>query len=309
MATSAAALDAVPRAATTRDRLLAHLAMLLFVALIGLGFTLSAQIRADITTVPLNASRFLFGTLIMGAAAFIGARSPARLPPAVWRFGILGLLSAVYFITMFIALTLTAPIVTSAVFTLIPLMAAGMAFVLIGQRAGPPVLVSLLLAAAGSIWVIFKGDVGAILAFDIGRGEAIFFGGCVCYALYTVLLRRLNRGEPSLVASFWTLLATTLWVVVFGFRDLLTTDWLHLPALVWWVILYLSIFPTAVTFFLVQFAALRLPSAKVIAYGYLTPAFVILFEGLAGDGWPTPSVAAGAVVTVLGLVVLAVVKD
>jgi hypothetical protein len=59
----------------------------------------------------------------------------------------------------------------------------------------------------------------------------------------------------------------------------------------------------------VQFAALRLPSAKVIAYGYLTPAFVILFEGLAGHGWPAPSVFGGAAVTVLGLIVLAMVPD
>ena len=309
MAVARSAPTARPGATARQDRVLAHLAMLAFVAMIAFGFSLTALIRTDITTVPLNASRFLFGTLIMGAAAFLGARQPPKLPAASWRFGILGLLSAVYFITMFIALTLTAPIVTSAVFTLIPLMAAAMAFMLMRQQAGPPVLLSLLLAAAGSVWVIFKGDIGAILAFDVGRGEAIFFGGCVCYALYTVLLRRLNRGEPSLVASFWTLLATTLWVAVFGFHDLMTTDWMHLPALVWWVILYLSIFPTAVTFFLVQFAALRLPSAKVIAYGYLTPAFVILFEGLAGHGWPTLSVAAGALVTVLGLVVLAVVPD
>lgn len=309
MTVSRAAVAAPSGGGTRRDRVLAHFAMMGFVAMIAFGFTLSALIRTDITTVPLNASRFMFGTLIMGAAAFLGARLPAKLPVASWRFGVLGLLSAIYFITMFIALTLTAPIVTSAVFTLIPLMAAAMAFVLMRQKAGPPVMLSLLFAAAGSVWVIFKGDFGAILAFDIGRGEAIFFGGCVCYALYTVLLRRLNRGEPSLVASFWTLLATTLWVVIFGFHDLATTDWLHLPALVWWVILYLSIFPTAVTFFLVQFAALRLPSAKVIAYGYLTPAFVILFEGLAGHGWPTLSVVAGALVTVLGLVVLAAVPD
>ena len=93
------------------------------------------------------------------------------------------------------------------------------------------------------------------------------------------------------------------------FGQVTQTNWLALPPLVWWVIAYLAIFPTAVTFFLVQFAALRLPSAKVVAYGYLTPAFVILFEGLAGHGWPTLSVVAGALVTVLGLVVLAVVPD
>jgi drug/metabolite transporter (DMT)-like permease len=291
-----------------RDRLLAHFAMLAFAALIALGFTLQALIRTDITTTPLNTSRFLLGTLIMGAAG-LALRRPPRRPAAPWRFGLLGLLSAVYFITNFIALTLSPPIAISAEFTLIPLMAAAIAFVLMRQRSGPVVLVSLTLAGLGSIWVIFHGSLADILAFEVGQGEMVFFSGCVAYALYTVLLRRLNRGEPALLASFWTLAATTVWVSLYGVGDLFATDWLQLPALVWWVIAYLAVFPTAATFFLVQFAALRLPSAKVIAYGYLTPAFVILFEGLSGHGWPAPSVLAGAGVTVLGLAVLAVVKD
>ena len=292
-----------------RQRLLAHLAMLAFAALIALGFSLTALIKTDITTGPLNTARFLFGTLIMGAIAFPLTRRRFALPQAPWRFGLLGLLSAVYFITMFIALTLSPPIAISAMFTLIPLLAAALAFLVMRQRAGPVVLLSLVLAGLGSVWVIFKGSLAAILAFDVGQGETIFFAGCACYALYTVLLRRLNRGEPSAVASFWTLAATTVWVALVGIPELVTTDWLHLPPLVWWVIAYLAIFPTAATFFLVQFAALRLPAAKVIAYGYLTPAFVILYEGIAGHGWPALPVIAGAAVTVLGLIVLAVVPD
>jgi drug/metabolite transporter (DMT)-like permease len=244
----------------------------------------------------------------MGVAAF-ATRRRIEVPKAPWRFGLLGLLSAVYFITMFICLTLAPPIATSAVFTLIPLMAAALAFVIMRQRAGPLVLASLVIAALGSIWVIFRGDIATMLAFDVGQGEIVFFFGCVAYALYTVLLRWLNRGEPSLVASLWTLTATTIWVALYGVGDLFATDWAHLPAIVWWVVAYLAVFPTAVTFFLVQFAALRLPSAKVIAYGYLTPAFVILFEGIGGHGWPALPVAAGAAVTVLGLAVLALVPD
>jgi drug/metabolite transporter (DMT)-like permease len=292
-----------------RDRGLAHFAMVLFSALVALPFTLMALIQNDITAVPLNASRFLLGSLIMGSLVAVRERQRFAVPKALWRFGLLGLLSAAYFITMFMALTVAPPIALSAVFTLVPLLAAAIAFALMRQQSGPLVLLSLLLAGLGSVCVVFKGDVDALLAFDLGRGEVIFFFGCVCYALYTVLLRRLNRGEPSLVASFWTLAATTLWVSLYGTRDLLATDWVHLPTRVWWIIAYLSIFPTAVTFFLLQFAALRLPSSKVIAYGYLTPSFVILFEGLAGHGWPGPLVLAGAVVTVFGLVVLAVVRD
>jgi len=70
-----------------------------------------------------------------------------------------------------------------------------------------------------------------------------------------------------------------------------------------------TIGPTAVCFFLIQFASAHLPAAKVIAYGYLVPALVIVLEGIAGHGWATLSVAAGALVTVLGLLVLALLRE
>jgi drug/metabolite transporter (DMT)-like permease len=94
-----------------------------------------------------------------------------------------------------------------------------------------------------------------------------------------------------------------------GAGAFLGTYWMNVRGGLWGFFAYFWFFPTGVSFFLVQFAALRLPSAKVIAYGYLTPAFVILFEGLAGHGWPGLSVFAGAAVTVLGLIVLAVIPD
>ena len=231
------------------------------------------------------------------------------VPPAPWRFGIMGALMAVYFVTMFIALTMTLPVATSAVYTLVPLMTAVTAYFLVGQRSGGAIIVSLLIAGLGAVWVIFHGDLEAILSFDIGRGELIYFIGCFAYAFYTPLLRRFSRGEPSLVQSFWTLSATAVWIALSGIPDIVSTDWLNLPPTVWWVVLYLAVGPTAICFFLIQFASLRLPASKVIAYGYLTPAFVILFEGFAGHGWTTLSVVIGALVTVLGLVVLAFVPD
>ena len=54
---------------------------------------------------------------------------------------------------------------------------------------------------------------------------------------------------------------------------------------------------------------MRLPASKTLAYGYLTPSFIILFEGLLGHGWATASVLAGAAVTVLGLAVMAFARD
>jgi drug/metabolite transporter (DMT)-like permease len=291
------------------QRLLAHLAMLLFAALIAGSFTTGALAVPFLAPAPLNAIRFLMASALMGVAAFGFARHRFALPPAPWRFGITGFLMAIYFVTMFVALTMTKPVATSAVFTLIPLMTAGLAWFIVGQRSGPLVLLSLLVAGLGAIWVIFRGEVSAILALDIGQGELVYFVGCLAYAFYTPLLRRFSRGEPSLVASFWTLTASALWISIYGMPEILAVDWFGLPPVVWWVLLYLAVGPTAICFFLIQFATHHLPAAKVIAYGYTVPAFVILFEGLAGHGWVSLSVVVGAMVTVLGLVVLAAQRD
>ncbi|HEV7277656.1 MAG TPA: DMT family transporter [Devosiaceae bacterium] len=293
----------------SRQRLLAHLAMLLFAALVGGSFTFGAMAVPFLAPAPLNAVRFILAAVLMGAFAFGVSRQRFAWPAAPWRFAVMGFLMAIYFVTMFVALQITLPVATSAVFTLIPLMTAGIALFLVKQRSGPLVLLSLLLAGLGSIWVIFRGDVEAILAFDIGRGELIFFFGCLAYAIYTPLLRRFSHGEPATVLSFWTLVGSAICITAWALPEMFSTDWTALPPLVWWVILYLAVGSTAICFFLIQFAARHLPAAKVIAYGYLTPAFVIVLEGLAGHGWTSLSVATGAAVTILGLVVLAALPD
>lgn len=291
------------------QRRLAHLGMLLFAALIAGSFTFGAAAVPYLAPVPLNALRFVLAALVMGAFAFGVAGQKLELPRAPWRFGVTGFLTAVYFVSMFIALTMTLPVATSAVYTLVPIMTAVTGYLIVGQRSGPPVLLSLLLAGIGALWVIFRGDIDALLRFDVGPGELIYFVGCVAYSVYTPLLRRYNRGESPLVLSFWTLVGTAVCILAYDLPEILATDWLSLPPVVWWVVVYLAIGPTAICFFLIQYASVHLPATKVIAYGYIVPAFVIVLEGFVGHGWTSLWVAAGAAITVLGLAVLAALPD
>ena len=96
-------------------RALAHLSMLLFAAFIAGSFTTGALAVPYLAPAPLNAVRFILAALLMGAFAFGIARQKFALPKAPWRFGITGFLTAIYFVTMFIALTMTQPVATSAV--------------------------------------------------------------------------------------------------------------------------------------------------------------------------------------------------
>lgn len=169
--------------------------------------------------------------------------------------------------------------------------------------------VSLLTAAAGAVWVIFRGDPGALLAFDVGAGEWIFLIGCAGHALYIPLITMLNRGESGKLFTLWTVLGGFVVVTIYATPAIVATDWAALPPIVWITVGYLSVFASAVTFFLMRYAALRLPAAKVMAYGYLIPSIVIVLEGLAGHGWVAPPVLVGVAATVAALVMLVVIPD
>jgi drug/metabolite transporter (DMT)-like permease len=154
--------------AVGRQKLLGHLAMLLFAALVAGSFSLGALAAPHLDPAALNAVRFAIGTAsIAGVAlAMMGGRMPR--PVAPWRYLVLGGLMAVFFVTMFVALRHTDPVSTGAVFTLMPVFGAIFGYFILGQVPRPVVLASLVFAGLGALWVIFDGDIDAILAFDLG---------------------------------------------------------------------------------------------------------------------------------------------
>lgn len=295
--------------ATGRQKLLGHLASLAFALLIAGSFSIGDLAAPFIAPTALNAVRFVIATGLVAGVVMAVAGKPIARPTGIWRYAILGALMATYFILMFVALQIAQPVSTGAVFMLVPLMSAGFGWLFLRQTTPGIVLTSLLIAAAGAVWVIFQGDLDAILKFQIGKGEAIFLVGCAAHAAYASLVRKFNKGEPVLIFTLYTLVASTVWIGVVGAWDIMSTDWASLPVIVWLAVAYLSVFTTAGTFFLIQFASLRLPASKVLSYTYFTPAFVILIEGSIGHGWAGPSILAGAMVTAAAMLVMAFAPD
>lgn len=291
---------------TPRDRALGHLAMLGFALVIAGSFSLGSRAANLIAPEALSATRFGIAVMALGAAASVGPGIRRSQLVSPWRYPVLGALLAAYFILMFEALKTTDPVSTGAVFTLTPLLSAGFAWLLLRQVMPPRMAFALTLGAAGAVWVIFKGDLDRLAAFDIGRGEAIYFVGVALHGLYTPLLRKLNRGEPAVAYSFWTILACLGWALIYAAwtGSLFETDWGALPAIVWIAIFYVALGATALTSFCLQFAAMRLPAGKVMAYGYLTPSVIVLWEGIFAGDWPRETTLVGIAATVAAMLLL-----
>lgn len=283
---------------------LGHVAMLAFSVLVAGSFALGVLAANDITPLALNAVRFWIASAIIGVLVLVRGGVPRAALHAPWRYVLLASVFTFYFVMMFEGLKTAPSVSAAAVFTLTPLMAAGFGWLLLGQRMHRRIKVALAIGAVGALWVIFRADFAALLRFEVGRGEVIYFAGCVSHAVYTPLVRKLNRGESALVFTFGTLVTGAVILTFVGWSNLMATDWEALPSIVWVTILYTAIFASAATFTLLQFSALRLPAAKVMAYTYLVPSWVIVWSVVLGAAVPPLAVFGGVALTIIALILL-----
>jgi drug/metabolite transporter (DMT)-like permease len=172
------------------------------------------------------------------------------------------------------------------------------------QKTTPGMSLALVLGGAGALWVIFRGDLSAFLTLEIGKGEAIYFVGCIAHALYIPTVQRLGRGEGVFAFAFGTLAFGSVLLVMLGLPRITATEWMAVPWLVWVGLGYLVVFASFVSISLLQYASMRLKAAKVMAYTYLTPSFVILWEVILDGSLPSAMVLPGLGLTVVALAIL-----
>jgi drug/metabolite transporter (DMT)-like permease len=285
-------------------QIIGHLAMLSLSFLVAGSFSLGSTIAHLAPPDALTALRFSAGALLMGSIAVLSGKVKADHLKRSWRFLPLGGLFSIYFVTMFEALKITQPVSTSAVFTLAPPLTAIFSYFILSQVSTKRISIALIIGAIGALWVIFRAELSAFLNFNIGKGEAIFIIGVMAHALYTPLFRKLSKGDPVIVSTFGVMLGGAIVLWAFSFNNIVATNWSSLPVSFWLVFIYLVVAASSLTFFLLQFAALRLPSAKVMAYTYLVPSWVIFWEYARGNGLPDIKILIGIAITTLSLIML-----
>lgn len=281
-----------------------HAAMLAFSLLVAGSFPLGVRIANFIDPTALTAVRFWFAALVVGAFVAAGPRLKSGDFKSAWRYFALGGVFSVYFVLMFEALKTAPSISTSAIFTLTPIMSAFFGWLLLRQVTTPWMALALTVGGFGAVWVVFRGDISAMLRFDIGRGELIFLLGCFAHAFYTPLVRRLNRGEHPAVFTLGTIIAGGIILTALSAKSLMMVEWSALSMIFWIGLTYISVCATASSFFCVQYATLHLPSAKVMAYTYLIPSWVILWELAFGSDLPQFVILLGVAATIVALIML-----
>ena len=281
-----------------------HIAMLMFSLLVSGSFVLGSIIANLISPDLVTFLRFLIAFIAIAILIFYQSKFCFLKYLSIGRSLILGALISIYFITMFEGLKTASSTSMAVVFTLTPLLAGFFDLIFSNRVMSKKVWITVVVAAIGALWIIFDGNIQNLINFKVGYGEKLFFIGCICHALYAALIPKFNNGEPAIIQTFGTLISGIIILGVFSNKEIIYYSWIDFPVIVLLTILYLAIFATAASFFLIQYSAVRLSSIKVMAYTYAVPIWVVLLQIIFLQQLPNTITFVGAFVILVSLLIL-----
>jgi len=91
---------------------------------------------------------------------------------------------------MYTGLNYTTAINAGLILALMPIITMILARFFLNEALGPQQIVGSLLACVGMAVIIVRGDLFALLRLDLNAGDLFIVAAAVCFALYTILLRK-----------------------------------------------------------------------------------------------------------------------
>lgn len=267
---------------STTSNLYVHALMVLMIFLAATSFPIGEAITHGLPPDVMMMLRFFSAALLFAPYVFL--KHGFSFPPikSLLGYSFLSIPLVTCFWTMFEALRYTSAVNTGAIYTIVPAITAVFAFLINKERASIRRSVGLMFGTLGALWIVFRGDVQALLGLELNYGDLIFMFGVTCMSFYSTMIKRVYEGEPMVVMTFWVILTGGLWLLMLSASTLSRIEWTAVEPSVYAGILYLSIFTTLATFFLIQFGTVKLGPTKVAAYGFLNPIFVLILTAVIG---------------------------
>jgi drug/metabolite transporter (DMT)-like permease len=259
-----------------------HGLMLLAIILAASSFPVGAIITNELPPAVLMFIRFLLAALLF--SPLVLHKHGIKVPNLkhLLRYAVLSALLTAFFWCMFESLRYTSVVNTGALYTLVPAFTAISAYLINKEIINNYRILGLLVGTIGALWIVFRGNIDHLLGVQLNYGDLIFILGCISLSLYNPMIRRLHTNEPMMVLTFWILTIGSIWLLLLSIRDIPQIDWKHIDDSVYLWTIYLAVFSTLITFFIINFSTIKIGATKVAAYGFLMPFFVILISLIVG---------------------------
>lgn len=265
-----------------REKWLGYACLAAAMALVGSTVVASKIIAAGLPPFTATALRF---AMALPCFAVLMAATGARLPRLDRRDWLLlaaqAIAGSVGYTTLLISGLQRATAVDGGIILgTLPLVTAGIAIVLLGERPGKATLAAIAAAGVG-VWLMMRNAASAGSASS-WLGNALILGAVLCEGLFILLNKRLRTPVPALALST---IMTALGLAFSALASVAESPWrLDLPGDALMAVAYYAVVPTVGGFLLWYAGAARVQGSEAALFTALAPvSAVLLAAGLLGE--------------------------
>ena len=266
----------------------------------GLNFSVTKLALVEIPPLPFTAIRFLAASLLLWLVLRLVEGPTPRMSAGVKRLIVLGLIgNTCYQLAFTVGLARTTATNSALILSTVPTVVALFAGALGLERITPRMWLGIALGTVGVILVIATRGVG----FDVKTlpGDLLTVLAVLCWAGYTVGLRRVPAGISPLRVTTVTTIAGTPGLVLAGLPGMVQLNWESISLGAWLALGYAAALSLVVAYLLWNRSVKAVGGTRTAIYMCITPLFAVAGAWLLLGERPHPLQGVGAVFIISGV--------
>jgi drug/metabolite transporter (DMT)-like permease len=276
--------------------------MLLVSLIWGGNFSVSKFAMGQLSPLSFSGLRFTLAAVLL----VLWARKARVLVPlprkTFWGLAGLGVLGNTFYQTAFMTgLSLTTATNSAMIVASLPVVVALLATLGGIERAGPAMWLGVVLGTAGVALVVTARGV----QFDPSslRGDLLVLFAILCWAGYTVGVRRIGAGVDALQITVITTVAGTPGLLLLGAPGLWRHDWSAVSPQTWGALAYAALLALVLCYVLYNRAVQAIGTARTAIYNCLVPLVAMAIAGVTLGEVPTGVQFLGVALVIGGVLV------
>ena len=186
-------------------------------------------------------------------------------------------------LTFFKGLSYTTPISASVMMVTAPILVLIFASILLKEKLILRKIAGVVIGLVGAIILIVYGSSPGVDAKNMMLGNFLVFINAASYAMYLVQVKKLIAKYNPIVFVKWLYLFGFLFVLPFGFSELVDVQWQSMPISIYLKAGFVVLFTTCITYLFNLFALSKLKPTTVSVFIYLQPVIASIYALIVGS--------------------------
>ncbi|OLO36350.1 hypothetical protein BTR23_15890 [Alkalihalophilus pseudofirmus] len=287
------------------------LLLLIGTAFWGSGFPLTKIVMNSVTADVAAFFRFGIGALVMVVYCLTKNKTTRKVGRGNWQLIILaGFIGVTIFnLLLFTGLHFANASDGSIIIPILsPVITVILASFFLHEKLRRIQVIGIAVALFGTVIffsVIFDGSQLHLQRF---LGILLLLGSALCWAIYTILGKRLFQRVDPLPATAYGMLIGSLIIGLVALPNLITTNWGSLNFNFWLINLYLAVFPTVLAYLFYNNGVKEIGGGRASVFMFFVPISGLIVSALVLYEIPTIFQVIGALFMIIGVYIVNVQK-